>query len=287
VITQNLHMHSTWDDGKCSVEEMILASKAAGLTSVGVSVHAPMIFGTGGWACPEGKLESYRKEVCALKEKYRGSIDVYLGVEWDVLSTIDLSPYDYVIGSAHCIPMPMKLPENCPPELKEMFSVDYPAVDESAEATRKMLDGHFGGNADEAAKKYFAELEKVADEPKVNIVGHFDLLTKFDEGHHFFNEDSRDYEEAAKKAMDKLVEAGKIFEVNTGAIGRGYRTTPYPSMKWLKRLKEKGGRVTVSADAHHTSGVTCKFDLAENLIKEAGFEKVWILQKEKFIPVSI
>ena len=31
MITQNLHMHSTWDDGKCSVEEMVLASKAAGL----------------------------------------------------------------------------------------------------------------------------------------------------------------------------------------------------------------------------------------------------------------
>ncbi len=25
MITQNLHMHSTWDDGKNSIEEMILA----------------------------------------------------------------------------------------------------------------------------------------------------------------------------------------------------------------------------------------------------------------------
>jgi len=46
-----------------------------------------------------------------------------------------------------------------------------------------------------------------------------------------------------------------------------------------------GGRVTVSADAHHTSGVACAFDLAERMIKEAGFREIWILQKEKFVPV--
>ena len=68
---------------------------------------------------------------------------------------------------------------------------------------------------------------------------------------------------AAERAMEKLVAAGKIFEVNTGAISRGYRTTPYPSAQWLRLLREMGGRVTVSADAHHKSGVTCAFDLAE------------------------
>ena len=109
MITQNLHMHSTWDDGKCSMEEMILASKMAGLRSVGVSVHAPMIFGTD-WSCPKERLSDYQAEVRALKKDYEGIIDVYLGVEWDVLSDIDLAPYDYVIGSAHMIPVPMKLP---------------------------------------------------------------------------------------------------------------------------------------------------------------------------------
>ena len=44
MIPQNLHMHSTWDDGKSTVEEMILASRDAGLASVGVSVHCPMPF---------------------------------------------------------------------------------------------------------------------------------------------------------------------------------------------------------------------------------------------------
>ena len=87
--------------------------------------------------------------------------------------------------------------------------------------------------------------------------------------------------------MDGLVKAGKIFEVNTGAISRGYRTSPYPSAQWLKLLREMNGKVTVSADAHHTSGVTCAFDLAERMIKDAGFAEIWVLEGREFVPVKI
>ena len=79
MIPQNLHMHSTWDDGRSTVEEMILASRAAGLASVGVSVHCPMPFAND-WECPLERLPDYRAEVRALAAKYKGSIDVYLGI---------------------------------------------------------------------------------------------------------------------------------------------------------------------------------------------------------------
>ena len=105
MIPQNLHMHSTWDDGKCSIEEMILASKAAGLKSVGFSVHCPMPF-ENSWECPKERLPDYIAEVRALKAKYTGMIDVYCGIEWDVTADdFDLSAFDYVIGSVHEIPV--------------------------------------------------------------------------------------------------------------------------------------------------------------------------------------
>jgi len=272
VITQNLHMHSTWDDGKCNVEEMILASKAAGLTSVGLSVHGPMPFDNS-WECPKERLPDYIAEVRALQAKYAGEIDVYLGIEWDATAAeLDLAQYDYVIGSVHEIPI---------------SGGGTRSVDSNPETTESYIRKHFGGDADAAAEVYFAELSKVANNPEADIVGHFDLITKFDETHHFFHENSPRYQNAARAAMEGLVKAGKIFEVNTGAISRGYRTTPYPSMQWLKLLHEMGGKVTVSADAHHTSGVTCAFDLAEKMVKDAGFAEIWILQKEKFVPVRI
>ena len=272
MITQNLHMHSTWDDGKCSVEEMIAASRDAGLTSVGLSVHCPMPF-ENTWECPKERLGDYIAEVRAMQKKYDGSIDVYLGVEWDATAQdLDLSPFDYVIGSVHEIPVPQS---------------GTRSADADPETTQAYITECFGGDADAAAEAYFAELSKVAEKPEVQIVGHFDLLTKFDETHHFFNENSPRYQAAARDAMQKLVKAGKIFEVNTGAISRGYRTKPYPSAQWLKLLCEMGGKVTVSADAHHTSGVTCAFDLAEKMVKDAGFTEIWILEGKDFISVKL
>lgn len=270
MITQNLHMHSTWDDGKSTVEEMILASRDAGLTSVGVSVHCPMPFAND-WECPKERLPEYIAEVRRMKEKYAGVIDVYLGIEWDATAEdIDLSPYDYVIGSVHQLPLP-----------------SFPSVDWCAEATEKFLLEHFAGDADAAAEMYFAEYDKIAAQPRAQIVGHFDLLTKFDEPKPFFDPSSARYQKAAHAAMEKLVKAGKIFEVNTGAISRGYRTTPYPSRELLVQLREIGGKVTVSADAHHTGGVACAFDRAERLIKDCGFTEIWVLEGKAFVPVRI
>ena len=271
MITQNLHMHSTWDDGSCSVEEMILASRAAGLHSVGLSVHCPMPF-ENSWECPKEKLPDYIAQVRAVKQKYAGVIDVYLGVEWDATAQdLDLSIYDYVIGSVHEIPV----------------SGGTRSVDANPQTTQSYIRDCFGGDADAAAEAYFAEYAKVANRPEVDIVGHFDLITKFDEPVPFFNENSPRYQRAARAAMEGLVKAGKIFEVNTGAISRGYRTSPYPSEQWLKLLREMNGKVTVSADAHHISGVTCAFDLAERMIKDAGFAEIWVLEGRKFVPVKI
>ena len=39
----------------------------------------------------------------------------------------------------------------------------------------------FDGDSDAAAECYFGQLKRVADEPRAQIVGHFDLLTKFNE----------------------------------------------------------------------------------------------------------
>lgn len=248
---------------------MILAAEAAGLESVGLSVHSPMPFESD-WALPQGRLPAYMEEVRRLKKKYAGRMRVYLGIEWDVLSKADLAEFDYVIGSVH------HLPEE-----------GFPTVDESEEATGRYLAKLFGGDADAAAAEYFAQLDRVAEEPEADIVGHFDLLTKFDERRHFFDPGSPAFRRAAHTAMERLVKAGKIFEVNTGAISRGYRTTPYPSRQLLDALREMGGRVTVSADAHSAAGIVCAFDQAEALIRACGFREIWELTDDGFAPRAL
>lgn len=260
---QNLHAHSTYDDGKSTLREMIEASIAAGLTSVGISVHSPLPY-ENEWGIPEEQLPVYLSELHALQTEYTGRIEVFAGIEWDIMTKTDLSLFDYAIGSVHH--MPLDTPPLC--------------VDTSAEVTLDLLTRHFGGDADAMAESYFAQYEAVAAQPYAKMVGHIDLLTKYDEQRTpIFNPLSRRYQMAALTAMEKLVAAGKVFEINTGAISRGCRVTPYPSRELLCALREMGGKITISADAHHVSGVACAYDKAEALAKACGFTQAYVLQR--------
>ena len=61
-----------------------------------------------------------------------------------------------------------------------------------------------------------------------DIIGHFDLVTKFNELGGYLDLSDPRYVRAWKAAVDALLSYDRPFEINTGAISRGYRTTPYP-----------------------------------------------------------
>lgn len=42
MVKQNLHCHTTFDDGASTPEEMVCAAMEHGLSSLGISAHAPM-----------------------------------------------------------------------------------------------------------------------------------------------------------------------------------------------------------------------------------------------------
>ena len=271
---QNLHAHSVFCDGKNMPEEMIRACLTAGMDSAGISIHSPLPF-ENGWAAKAENVALFLAEMQRLKAAYAGRIAVYAGVEWDVLSDAEwLEPFDYAIGSVHFLPVGGD-------------PAAYPTVDDSPETTRRFLAEAFGGDSDAAAECYFAQLKRIADEPRTQIVGHFDLLTKFDEKEHFFDETSLRYRAAALDAMDALVSAGKIFEVNTGAISRGWRTTPYPSRWDLEQLKRRNAQVTISSDSHGVGTVDCAFDRAKALLEACGFEEIRVFDGKTFAAQKI
>ena len=182
-----------------------------------------------------------------------------------------LDGYDYVIGSIHFV------------QAGERSS----CVDNTPQMTKEYIRDLFDGSADAAAEAYFAQYASLAKAAKVDIVGHFDLLTKFDETDQFYNADSPRFRAAALGAMDALVAADKIFEINTGAIARGYRKTPYPSRALLLELARRKAKITVSADAHAASDVAFGFAEAEALAINCGFTEVWQFDGRGFVPIPI
>ncbi len=249
MILSDYHMHTTYCDGKNTPEEMVLAAIKKGMTDIGFSVHSYTFFDES-YCIKEEKIEEYINEISRLKEQYQDKIRILCGVVQDYYATAPTDKFDYVIGSVHYLKCGEK----------------FQPLDLSAEALLKMTNEIFGGDFYLMAEQYFATLSDVVNKTGADIIGHFDLITKFCEQENFFDMRNERYLSAAKKCVDKLISYGKPFEINTGAISRGYRSAPYPALEIIEYIKEKGGRFILSSDAHSTDGLMYQFDKWENLI---------------------
>ena len=133
-----------------------------------------------------------------------------------------------------------------------------------------------------APEKYFpdaalvAECQAVADKTGADIIGHFDILTKFHEQTPLFDLSHPRYIAAWKAAADKLLAKNVIFEINTGAIARGRRTFPYPNEDILLYLAERGARFCINSDCHYSEKIDFWFDEAQKLAEKYNLEIVTI-----------
>ena len=122
---------------------------------------------------------------------------------------------------------------------------------------------------------------------KFDIIGHFDLITKHSDNRCFFDETSREYQKAAFEAAEALKKDIPFFEVNTGAIARGYKKEAYPSVALVRMLKELGFGAVITSDCHDRKMLDCSFDQATELLKECGFTEKYILTDNGFTAVSL
>lgn len=266
---QNLHTHSTFCDGKDTPEEMILTAMDKGFSSVGFSGHAHVPGSP--FSMSVEKTEAYIQEVHALQKKYAGQIDIFCGLEFDTQSPTPLDGYDYIIGTVHYV----ETPEGAIP------------FDRSQDVVADIINTHFGGDGMAYTKQYYRQLAELPSFGKFDILGHFDIIAKHCENIHFFDMDSKEYRSWAMDAAEAI--AGKIpfFEVNTGAISRGYRTTPYPDPFIMKELKRLGFGAVITSDCHDRNHLDCWREEAKELLKSCGFKEHYVLKRDGFTPISL
>ena len=161
---QNLHTHSTYCDGKDSIEGMIQKAIGLGFDSVGFSGHSYMFYSNYVQMTPE-KTEQYKAEIALLKEKYRDKIDIFCGLEYDMYSAIDQSGYDYLIGSVHYL----------------KIGDEYVGFDRSSGEVKSIIDTYFSGDGMKYAKTYYQALAELPSYGNFDIVGHFDIICKHSE----------------------------------------------------------------------------------------------------------
>lgn len=264
---QNLHTHTKFCDGQDSPEEIVLEAIAKGFDTIGLSAHSFTPFDTS--YCLKDE-KGYISECRRLKERYKDRIEVLCGIEQDFFSPPPDYEYDYIIGSVHYIKVGGEYGEYIP-------------IDESADILINAAKRHFGGDMTALCREYFRTVSDVAEKTGCRIIGHFDLITKFMEiSPGLINPDSPEYILAETEALAKLASADRIFEVNTGAMARGYRTQPYPSQRILKKIHELGGRVILTSDCHKKERLDYGFEQANRLIGSCGFKEQYFYKDGKF-----
>ena len=267
----SVHTHTTFCDGRDTPEAMARAAAEQGLTTLGFSGHsyAPQE----DFGIAPGALPAYIAQIRRLQHAYAGRLEVLCGIELDPdAPPTDLSPFDYVIGSCHSV---------------QGADGRVYVVDGTPENLAEAIEQGFGGDALACVAAYYDRLTRFVLALKPTIVGHFDLITKFCEKQPLFDAESAAYREIACAALDRVIEAGLMLEVNTGAMARNWRTSPYPADFLLERIAQAGGRVTLTADAHAKEQLTFGFDEALERIRRAGFTQVWTLTGEGFVPMPL
>ncbi len=244
----DLHVHTLFCDGKNTPEEVVLSAIEKGLTVIGLVAHSYTPFDEP--ACiPLEKVDEFIVEVNRLKVKYADKIKVLCGVEQDYYSTTSTDKFDYVIGSVHYLFKDGK----------------YLSVDETEELTVKAVKEHFDGDWYAFTKEYFSTVKNVVKKTGADIIAHFDLVRKFNEGNKYFNIEDERYLSYAYDAVDCLINDGKLFEINVGRLKSGKAKEPYPSKKIMEYIMQKGGRFILSSDAHDKNDVAYSFDKFSSL----------------------
>jgi DNA polymerase (family 10) len=104
-IRGDLHMHSTWSDGRDSIQHMVLAAKQLDYEYVAITDHSERAFASRKLLALEIPIQ--REEVMALRARIHG-IEILHGVEVDIMpdGSLDfddeqLAGFDIVLASLH------------------------------------------------------------------------------------------------------------------------------------------------------------------------------------------
>ena len=258
------HVHTTYCDGRTPAGEMAHTAWEKGFVSLGFSSHAPQAFDSAYSMRPE-REKDYQAEIRQLKKEYTGRMTIYLGIERDYFACVTPEGYDYYIAAVHYLP----------------DGDGYVSVDGAPGGVADYVKNRCGGDALRYVRQYYELLTAYCHQARPPIIGHFDLVRKNNAPLGLFDETCPAYRALALQALEALADTGALLEVNTGAMARGYLSTPYPDDFLLAAWKNLGGEVIVNSDCHDARYLDAYFDQMEAHLRFLGYDHAVRLGKEQ------
>lgn len=314
----NYHTHTTFCDGSDTAEAVVQEALRRGFTHLGFSGHMDpgVSMDYAAYAQEICRLQAaYRDRIdilrgaeldnvydpsCVTDAEVHGSagampsalqMSMALPDAPGVRSCEDFGApgAEYTIGSTHFVPVPGSAVWSTPAafgthrEGSENWGLI--GVDGDIGMLHDQCRQYYGGDFYALSADYYRFEAMVAARLHPTFIGHFDLITRFNDlsradGGHFLDETSERYLLPARQAMEALVPYGLPFEINCGAVNRGRKKELYPRPELLRHLHALGGEIVISADAHQKELLDGGFEEAMELARWAGFTHTNLLVRE-------
>jgi histidinol-phosphatase (PHP family) len=258
----DLHTHhKRCGHAQGSIEDYIEAAIQAGVDVIGISDHSPYFARSEDHAEPKvamakSEFPKYVEEVLQLKEKYRGRIEVLLGVESDFFpehakryqQMYEPYPFDYIIGSVH---------------RSNGVSIFNKKRWRNLSEERQVREKEI----------YYDLIQKSARSGMFQILGHIDAMKGF------YPAFSSIQTKAVDDTLRIIGECGMAVEINTSGKTKDCGGW-YPSDDILERALHYHIDVTFGSDAHEPGRVGDEWELVRQRLKEIGFRR-WVYFRAK------
>lgn len=256
------------------LEEYVKRGIELGLSQLGLSDHMPLLHVDPAayypeMAMPLDELPRYVEEAFQLKEKYRGQIDLRIGLEGDYIEgwerqieeIVKAYPWDYVIGSVHF--------------LGEWDVSDF-----------RQVHNWEGQNVFAVYERYYDAVAKAARTGLYDIMGHLDVIKRF--GHRPDAALEAETVDLELHTLTAVKEAGVAMELNASGLSKPVAEM-FPSRRILSAAVEMGIPLTVGSDAHDPLKLGEHLDQARALLHELGVRELATFEgrKRTMVPLEL
>jgi histidinol-phosphatase (PHP family) len=246
------------------LEEYVQRGIELGLQQLGLSDHLPLIHVDPAsyypeMAMPMDELPRYVEECLTLKERYRGVIDLRVGLEADYIEGYEdrireiLSPYpwDYLIGSVH-------------------FLGEWDITD------HRQVHGWEGKDELEVYRLYYDAVKKSALSGLYDIIGHMDVIKRFGYGPQT-PEGKAEVRALELETLKVIADSGIAMELNASGLSKPCAEM-FPAEHLLQEAFKLGIPLTLGSDAHDPAKLGDGLKEARSMLWHTGFRELAVFE---------
>ncbi|HXI12143.1 MAG TPA: histidinol-phosphatase HisJ family protein [Thermoanaerobaculia bacterium] len=245
-----------------TLRDYVESAMSRGIGEIGLTDHLYLYFLAPEkrdlrWAMPEDQYRGHYEEMLAVREEYRGRINVRVSVEADYVRGSEemldevLSGYsfDYVMGSVH-------------------FMDDW-LIDDPDQA-------HRYGQQDVTSiyRRYYERLREAVELDEFDLLAHFDLPKKFG-----FLPDA-DLTPLIAETLDAVRDHDIAIEVSTAGLRKPVGEI-YPSLEILRAMNTREIPISLSSDAHDPTEVGAGYDQSIALVRSVGYVSLAVFDQRE------